>query len=128
MKVVYVAGPYRNNTVLGTMANIDRARKVAMVIWKMGYVAVCPHTNSALFDEVTHESVFLKGYLELVKRCDVVVVVPNYHESEGTLAEIEVALLNGIPVIRFPDGYDYEAEEIVVLKELIDAKRTRLQA
>lgn len=102
--VAYVAGPYRAETVNGIVENIQRARSVALELWRMGYVVICPHLNSALMDGAVTDEVFLEGGLELVRRSDFVVLVGNWRESEGTLAEVELALKLDIPVYVYTDG------------------------
>lgn len=103
MELAYIAGPYRAKTRIGIIKNIMAARKVAQELWKAGYAVICPHSNSALFSSVPEES-FIDGDIEILKRCDAVVLVPEWEESTGTLSEIEVAIANGIPVYVWEDG------------------------
>ena len=98
MKVVYIAGPYRANTLHGIRLNIRRAEEAAIGIWQMGCVALCPHKNTALFDGLADDSIWLRGGLELLRRCDALLVLPNSENSKGTQAEIELAGELGIPV------------------------------
>lgn len=102
MKVIYVAGPYRNKTICGTLDNIRFAEKVAKLLWKNGFVAVCPHLNSRLFDDVTHPETFLKGYEILVTRCDGMVLIPGWETSSGSIKEKKIAEDNGIFVAEIP--------------------------
>ena len=96
--IIYVAGPYRAETIIGIRLNIERASVAAMWIWAFGAVAVCPHMNSAFFDGIAEDELFLEGYVELLKRCDAVYVLPGSQNSKGTLAEIQAAKEAGIPV------------------------------
>jgi len=91
MKLAYVAGPYRAKTKLGVILNIIRARRVAKKLWKMGYAVICPHMNSALMDNIAPVNTFLDGYIEILKRCDVLVLQGKWKQSAGTLKEIEIA-------------------------------------
>jgi len=102
MKVVYIAGPYRANTVAGIRRNIEEARMVAEVVWQMGHCALCPHLNSALMDGIAPDSLFLDGGIELVKRCDAVVLVPGWDKSMGSHIEVAIARKHGIPVVTYP--------------------------
>jgi hypothetical protein len=99
-----VAGKYRAPTVRGIVGNIRRAEAVALWLWREGYVAVCPHLNAALFDGACEDAVFLAGGLELLRRCDLVVLVPGWTASAGTLAEVAEADARGIPVYRWKAG------------------------
>lgn len=92
--VAYVAGPYRNST-----EGKERAKRLAKVLWRQGYAVICPHTNSLDFEiDIPNDKLFLDGYLELLTRCDVMYVIEGWRDSEGTLAEIELAEKLGIPV------------------------------
>lgn len=101
MKVAFVSGPYRANTVSGIVHNIKRAEKVAVELWRMGYAVICPHKNSALFDGLCDDSVWLKGDLELLHRCDCVVLVPGWSRSKGSITERAEAIRLGIPVFSW---------------------------
>ena len=98
MKIAYIAGPYRASTKLGIIRNILKARKIAKKYWALGYTVFCPHLNSALMDGCAPDEVFLKGDLEFLQYADVLVVIPGWERSTGTLAEIEFAKARGIPI------------------------------
>ena len=105
IKVVYIAGPYRSRLgARGVEQNIRRAEDLAYRVWTEGLVALCPHTNAKHFDGILPDEVFLKGDLELLKRCDAVLLVNGWRESAGTRAEITFAINQGIPV--FEDLYE----------------------
>ena len=99
MQIAYIAGTYRAKTKLGIIRNILKARKVAKKYWALGYTVFCPHMNSALMDGCAPDEVFLKGDLELLQYADVLVVIPGWERSTGTLAEIEFAKARGIPIV-----------------------------
>lgn len=92
MKVAYIAGPYRGRTIHDTVENIRRAEKVAIKYWQKGYAVICPHKNTALFDGLCVENVWLKGDIEIMKRCDVIVMMKNWKDSEGARKEYEIAV------------------------------------
>lgn len=91
MKVAYIAGPYRSTTIGGILANIEAARAVALKYWKLGYAVICPHLNTALFDGACPDSTWLEGDIEIMARCDVVVMMKNWRASSGARAEHERA-------------------------------------
>ncbi len=95
MKVAYVSGPYRSQDgPNGILANIVAARAVAIELWRMGYAVICPHTNTALMDGAADDSVWLAGDLEILKRCDLIVMVPGWEESKGAISEYKYAVEN----------------------------------
>ncbi len=99
MQIAYIAGPYRAKTKLGIIRNILKARKIAKKYWALGYTVFCPHLNSALMDGTAPEEVFMRGDLEFLQYADILVVIPGWEWSTGTLGEIEFAKAKGIPVI-----------------------------
>lgn len=107
MAVIYVAGPYRGDVV----GNIQRAREVAISLWEMGHVALCPHLNTAHFDRDSQlpDERYLEGDLELLTRCDGVVMIPGWERSQGARGEKEHAEELGMPVYLWPDVPEVEA-------------------
>ena len=100
-QVAYVSGPYRGPTPAAIWQNIMRAREVAMDLWRMGYIALCPHTNTLLFDGLRPDEDWLQGDLELLRRCDIVVLVPGWRASRGAQAEVQEALRLGLPIYEW---------------------------
>ena len=98
MKLAYVAGPYRGRTHNDVAQNIAAAREVAAHLWSLGYAVICPHLNSAFMSGVAPEETFLRGGLEMVRRCDLIVLVDGWAGSQGTALEIEEARAHGIPI------------------------------
>lgn len=99
MKVAYVAGPYRAKTPHGVVENIRCAEAVALKYWKLGYAVICPHMNTALLDGECPDAIWLDGDLELIRRCDVLVAMEKWKQSQGATAEVELALNLGLEVI-----------------------------
>jgi len=91
MKLVYIAGQYRANTVHGIVKNIRKAEKVALKYWRKGYAVICPHKNTALFDGSAPDKVWLDGDLEILKRCDIIVMMKGWEKSSGSIAELKLA-------------------------------------
>lgn len=98
MKVFYIAGPYRADTERDVLENIRAAEAVAIEVWKTGHVALCPHLNSRFMGGICDDKVFLEGAIELMKRCDFIVLVPGWEKSRGALAEIEIAKKLNMPI------------------------------
>ncbi len=102
-EVVYLAGPYRSpEGPWGIHENIQRARQIAIELWRMGYAVICPHCNTAFFDGACHDDVWLEGDIAILRKCDIVVMMPRYLESEGARAEFIAAEAAGIPVFMWP--------------------------
>lgn len=93
-KVIYIAGKYSDNDPLNVEENIDLAREYALALWEMGYTAICPHLNTANFEDDSNCKYddFLDGDLELIKRSDALFMLPNWTESFGACREREHAI------------------------------------
>lgn len=103
MQLAYVAGAYRGRSHNDVAENIWAARQVATHLWSIGYAVICPHLNSAFMSGVAPEESFLNGGLEMVRRCDLVVLVEGWQASQGTAREVEEARKHGIPVFTDVD-------------------------
>ena len=69
----------------------------------MGYVVITPHLNSMLMDGACPDSVWLEGDLELMRRSDIVVMLPGWAESEGCQGECAVAHWDRKQIYYWPD-------------------------
>ena len=104
MKLVYLAGPYSADAEEGIWDNIKIATIWSIRLWSEGYAVLCPHLNTAGFHNYETEEtglnydVWIAGDLEMLKRCDMMFVMPGWEESKGTQLEIGKATEWGIPV------------------------------
>lgn len=103
MMVVYIAGPFRAAHAWGIEQNVRRAECVAYQVFAGGHVALCPHTNTRHFDGSLPDQIFIDGTLELMRRCDVVIVLPDFQKSQGTLGEIAEARRLEMPLAFLDD-------------------------
>lgn len=103
MPVAYVCGPYRSKDGFsGVAANIETAREIAKSLWQKGYAALCPHLNTAHFDGIVADHVFLDGALEMMRRSDLVVLLPRWHSSTGAMLEVREAVRLRMPIYEWP--------------------------
>ena len=106
MKVVYIAGPFRAPNSWEIEQNIRRAENLALEVWMLTKngeslaSAICPHANTRFFQGYGPDEIWLRGDLEIVLRCDALLLVEGWERSEGTLKEIEFARDNNIPVFN----------------------------
>ncbi|SRR6266705_1397177 len=96
--VVYVAGPFRAANSWEVEQNIRRAETLALEVWRLGAAAICPHANTRFYQGAAPDAVWLDGDLEILRRCDAVLLVTGWRTSSGTHAEIAEAFDCGIPV------------------------------
>jgi len=102
MKVIYIAGPYRD--VRGewfVRQNIRKAEAAAQFVWQKGGVALCPHKNTAGFGGLPDcgDDVWLRGDLELLKRCDAIWMIEGWTDSSGATGEWDYAVQIGLTVL-----------------------------
>lgn len=100
MKVAYIIGPYRAKTIYQIKQNIYKAEEIALKYWKLGYAVICPHKNSAFFDGECEDEIWLKGGIEILKRCDICIVIDGWQNSEGSRREIDAAYEFNIEIIE----------------------------
>lgn len=95
--MVFVAGRFRGDSMYKIECNIRRAEAASLRLWRAGFVALCPHMNTHFFDGAAPDAIWLKGDLEMLSRCDALVVI-DHGKSAGVAAEIRFAKSRGIPV------------------------------
>jgi hypothetical protein len=109
MKLVYVAGKFRAPTHWGVVQNVRAAEAVALEVWRAGAAALCPHMNTANFEGAAPDGVWLMGTMEMLRRCDAIVMVPDWWDSIGAKLERDEAIRLGLPI--------FEAGQYEQLKE-----------
>jgi len=114
MKIVYLAGPYRADTAAEVERNIQNARRYHMALTEAGIFSFCPHVHMAHYDGLQEEQWFLDGTMEMMRRCDALVVMPGHAGSDGTRLEINEAKRIGIDILQLSERDD---GEIVVVSK-----------
>ena len=113
MKLVYVAGRYRGWSPEATKANIKNAQYHGILLCERGFMPVIPHCNTAGFELLTDavdQDFWLDGTMELMRRCDYVLMVPGYNQSDGAIQEMIEAERLHLPIFydarSIPDESD----------------------
>jgi hypothetical protein len=106
--LVYLCGPYSGQTE----KNIFQARETAKQIWEAGFTAVTPHLNTYNFHldcKCTYQD-YIEGDLEILSRCDYLLLLPGWEHSQGAKIELEKAKQMGMPIFLniddLKDGWD----------------------
>lgn len=94
--LIYVSGKYSGDVA----SNIGAARSVACKLWEMGHSVICPHTNTANFETFCKADYddYIKGDLDMIARCDAMVMVDGWMTSKGAVIENEYAKRLGISI------------------------------
>ena len=98
MKVAYVAAPFSGPDHWIVTLNIIEAKKVAMDVAWYGVMPMCPHGNTESFHGTKTNDFWYDGTMELLKRCDAIVMHPNWRHSKGCQLEHGYAEKSGMPI------------------------------
>jgi hypothetical protein len=105
MPILYIAGPYSAPTKQQRDANIAAAREAALQAWDAGWAAICPHLNTARFDDYLDlpNERYIAGDLEIIHRLDpargdALYMLPGWQESNGAQLEFRRAFVRRLPI------------------------------
>jgi len=98
IKLVYIAGPYRAKTSWQIEENIFNARIYGAAVAALGFMPVVPHANTANYDDIQDDKFWINGTMEILRRCDAVLMIPGFERSSGSKGEEKEALALGKPV------------------------------
>lgn len=119
MSLIFIAGPYTATKAKSVRKHITEARYVASQVWKTENYALCPHTNTGNFDldfDVS-ETIYLRGYIEMLTRCDAVLFLPYWNTSSGTRGEMRKTLELELPFLEL-EQLTFTQREIQWLNKL----------
>jgi hypothetical protein len=99
--LVYIAGPYRGFGPVEVGAHVRAASDAMARLMAAGYATICPHTMTygLEFYPGLDDEMYLRQGLEQLRRCDAMIVLPGWQNSQGTQQEIKHALQWGIPFV-----------------------------
>ena len=105
MKIAYVIGPYRAETIYGIRQNIIVAEQLGAELAQLGFFPYVPHKNTAFFDGLAPDELWLEGNLEIIRRgiADFAVVGYGWEKSSGSRGEIAEIQGMGLPVLYRED-------------------------
>lgn len=93
---IYISGRLRADTHTEIEANIRFAETVSLSLTKAGAAVHCPHTQQRAFYDAIGSDLFLEQDFAIIKRCDAIYMLHGWEESEGAMAELEVARENDV--------------------------------
>jgi hypothetical protein len=102
-RVVFICAPYRAKTPYHIEKNVRRAERLSLHLWRMGAAVVCPHTNSRYFQGAASDATWTRGYLEILRRCDALVLPGIVSITAGMEAELREARKHALPVFLWPE-------------------------
>jgi hypothetical protein len=114
MKILYIAGPFHSREEGGTERNIARASRTALECWRKGWAVICPHKNTAGFQYASgvKDEEWYAGYLEILSRCDAILMLNEWENSRGATMEYDYAKSHTLLTIYFEkDGIPAPLDE-----------------
>lgn len=99
MKIVYIAGRFRGDDAWAIRCHVHAAECAAREVARCGAMPLTPHSIGAHMHGTESADFWLEGTLELMRRSDIVLVLPGFERSVGSLGEIGEARYLRIPVI-----------------------------
>lgn len=100
MRVVYIAGPFRAPTQWGIVENTRNAERWGKVVAEAGGMPLIPHANTQHFHGLQTEAFWVEGTLELLRRCDALLLIPGWVASMGAVGERDEAERLTIPIFE----------------------------
>lgn len=95
---IYLAGKYTEAHTYLVQRNIALAMHHAQEVAIMGALPVTPHLLTANMDGIQHYQWWCDVTMQLMRKCDAVLMLPNYDRSNGAVAELVEALRLDMPV------------------------------
>lgn len=98
--LVYIAGPYSGRDYFDIDSHINTAAEMAARLARAGIPYFCPHLNSAHFEVITPDvppEFWYEMDLIVLRRCQALILLPEYYTSHGSNRELEEAERLHIP-------------------------------
>ena len=109
MKLIYVAGKHTADTHSGIGDNIRKAETLSIKLFNKNWSVFTPHKNTAhyeIYDAVSHLDFdfWMKVDIEVLSRCDAIIMLKNWQNSRGSKVEHEYAQKHNIRIFYEEDG------------------------
>lgn len=102
-KVVYLAGPLTNQDPVIQERNIEDAIYEASQLRAIGVIVVSPHEMGYNYPDSLEYDEWIDHGFQVLKKCDAVVFLPGWRESQGCCREQSVAGACGIPTFELTE-------------------------
>lgn len=103
MILIYIAGPFRAPTAWEIEQNVRRAEEMGARVIQAGGYPVIPHANTRFFHGHGEDQIYLDGTLEVLLRCDGMILLDGWEKSSGSKVEKTKAEDYEIPILNLPN-------------------------
>lgn len=97
--LVFISGKYGQGDV---ERNVSSAYFVSQELWQKGFSAISPHLNTKYFGLSISHKKLIKGDLEILSKCDAIIMLEGWEESEQCVLQKQFAEERYIPVYYYP--------------------------
>lgn len=104
--LVYIAGPFAGPTNYDVQQNVNEAEALGLRVAYAGALPVIVHTMNRNFYGQLTETFWLAGVMELLRRCDAIMLSSRWESSNGAKAEYGLARTLQIPIFYAYDDRD----------------------
>jgi hypothetical protein len=87
MKLVFIAGKFAGANAWQIACNVHEAEAVALRVAELGGMPVVPHSLGRSIFGTLPEAFWRAGCLELLGRCDGILLLPSWSGSDGSSAQ-----------------------------------------
>lgn len=88
--LIYVSGKFTDENKDAEARNIELAMQATETLRKAGFSVFCPHRNGWYIDGLEYGD-YLDEDLVIMRRCDCILMLPNWHYSNGAKIEHDEA-------------------------------------
>jgi len=103
MKLVYVAGPFTGPNTWAVEQNVRRAEELGLIVAQCGAMPLIPHTNTRFFHGLLTPEFWYEGTLEVLRRCDSIILTTSWETSRGAREEHREAEAKGLRIWKQTD-------------------------
>ena len=104
-KVYYLAHPYRDNI----RKNHRKCSKIYIELVKKGYILCCPVIRPKWVNRRMSHEFWYEYDLELVRKCDGIILCPGYIHSYGCMLELQEAFRLNLEILSLEECLENES-------------------
>jgi len=101
--LLYISGKLTEGDISSSLDNIEYAKTIFEKYLELGFSVFCPHLNCSFRTSLSYND-WLEMDLEVLSRCDGIVMLSNWMHSRGAILELKYAIENNISLFFDEDN------------------------